>query len=40
MWAGVVVMGALFLYLLARGPRNPAPAPAEGAAAAGAVASR
>ncbi|MFJ9909079.1 MFS transporter [Streptomyces sp. NPDC101152] len=26
MWAGVVVMGVLFLYILARGPRNTTPA--------------
>ncbi|MFE4262062.1 MFS transporter [Streptomyces sp. NPDC056883] len=28
MWAGVAVMGVLFLYVLARGPKNPVPAPA------------
>ncbi|MER5764695.1 MFS transporter [Streptomyces sp. NPDC002082] len=28
MWAGVAVMGVLFLYVLTRGPKNPVPAPA------------
>ncbi|WP_407841116.1 hypothetical protein ACE1OC_39600 [Streptomyces sp. DSM 116496] len=28
MWAGVAVMGVLFLYVLARGPKNPLPATA------------
>ncbi|MFB6521525.1 MFS transporter [Streptomyces sp. NPDC056401] len=28
MWAGVAVMGLLFLYVLTRGPKDPVPAPA------------
>ncbi|MCX4775664.1 MFS transporter [Streptomyces sp. NBC_01264] len=28
MWAGVAVMGVLFVHVLARGPKSPAPAPA------------
>ncbi|MFZ3492551.1 MFS transporter [Streptomyces sp. 5.8] len=32
MWAGVAVMGLLFLYILVRGPKNPAPAPAPASA--------
>ncbi|MFE0204326.1 hypothetical protein [Streptomyces sp. NPDC058985] len=30
MWAGVAVMAVLFFYVLARGPRHPGPAPADG----------
>ncbi|MFD5660387.1 MFS transporter [Streptomyces hirsutus] len=40
MWAGVAVMGVLFLYVLARGPRNPVPAPANEAEVTGTVAPR
>ncbi|WHX23465.1 MFS transporter [Streptomyces malaysiensis subsp. malaysiensis] len=40
MWAGVAVMGALLLYLLARGPKNTSPVPADDAEAAETVVSR
>ncbi|MEU6539599.1 MFS transporter [Streptomyces sp. NPDC047000] len=40
MWAGVVIMGALFLYVLTRGPKNVVPAPGTDAEAAEAVSSR
>lgn len=32
MWAGVAVMGVLFLYVLTRGPKNPEPEPEPAAA--------
>ncbi|GAA0680863.1 MFS transporter [Streptomyces malaysiensis subsp. malaysiensis] len=40
MWAGVAVMGALLLYILARGPKNTSPVPADDAGAAETVVSR
>ncbi|MDO0930592.1 MFS transporter [Streptomyces sp. DG2A-72] len=36
MWAGVAVMGALFVYIALRGPKNPAPVAVDEAAAAAA----
>ncbi|GAB2928344.1 MFS transporter [Streptomyces heilongjiangensis] len=40
MWAGVVVMGGLFLYILARGPKDTVPAAGTRAEAAEALSSR
>lgn len=40
MWAGVALMGALFLYVLARGPRTTTPAPDHQGEAAAAVPTR
>ncbi|MFF0224285.1 MFS transporter [Streptomyces sp. NPDC004629] len=40
MWAGVAVMGALFVYIALRGPRNDAPAADDDAQATEAVAAR
>ncbi|MGW0590911.1 MFS transporter [Streptosporangium sp. NPDC002607] len=40
MWAGVAVMGALFVYIALRGPKNSAPATADDAEATEAVAAR
>jgi hypothetical protein len=40
MWAGVAVMAGLFLYILARGPKNTTPTPNHDAGAPEAVSAR